>query len=164
MDCSVACKCGTRAKPCKNKKAAANYEGESRGKPTNSKVRRMNQQGFRLTHEPRETEEIQREKENKDVKDFVATLDEDMVRKLAIRSLRRGIGSMDIFIHCLLWMMILWKRMKTWVNLEHSLKRKLSNQILLICLKTNPLHKGQIGANVDIVNPCHKKSKIDVVN
>ncbi|CAB3985576.1 P2X purinoceptor 7-like [Paramuricea clavata] len=68
IDCSAACKCGTRAKPCKNKKAAANSEGESGGTPTNTRAGRMNQQGFRLTHEPRETEERQREKENKDVK------------------------------------------------------------------------------------------------
>ena len=40
-------------------------EGESRGTPTRA---RRNQQGFRLSHEPRETEERQREQENNDVK------------------------------------------------------------------------------------------------
>lgn len=40
-------------------------------------------------------------KENNDVKEFISTLDEPMVRKLCIRSLRRGVGSMD-YIHGLL--------------------------------------------------------------
>ena len=40
--------------------------GQSRGTPT--RAWRVNQQGFRLTHEPRETEERQREQENNDVK------------------------------------------------------------------------------------------------
>ena len=42
-----------------------------------------------------ETEDEVREKEQKMVKDFIGMLDEEMGRKLAIRSLRRGIGSMD---------------------------------------------------------------------
>lgn len=41
-------------------------EGQIRGTP--STARRVNQQGFHLTHEPRETEERQREQENNDVK------------------------------------------------------------------------------------------------
>ena len=36
-------------------------------------------------------------------KEFIGTLDEAMVRKLAIRGLRRGVGSMD-YIHTLLIM------------------------------------------------------------
>ena len=35
--------------------------------------------------------------------EFIATLDQDMIKKLAIRSLRRGVGSMD-YIHSLLIM------------------------------------------------------------
>ena len=41
-------------------------EGQSQG--TSARARHVNQQGFRLTHEPRETEERQREQENNDVK------------------------------------------------------------------------------------------------
>ncbi|XP_028412489.1 uncharacterized protein LOC114535324 [Dendronephthya gigantea] len=55
-------------------------------------------QGFRLSSansQLLQSEDALREKEHKDVKDFIGTLDEELVRKLAIRSLRRGIGSMD---------------------------------------------------------------------
>ncbi|KAL9974803.1 hypothetical protein ACROYT_G011889 [Oculina patagonica] len=53
--------------------------------------------------ESRPSEEEERIKKNNDVKEFIHTLDESMVRKLCIRSLRRGIGSMD-YIHGLLIM------------------------------------------------------------
>ncbi|XP_028394524.1 uncharacterized protein LOC114518723 [Dendronephthya gigantea] len=56
---------------------------------------KQTKQGLCLSHKPQLTEDMQREKEHKDVKDFIYTLDEKMIRKLAIRSLRRGIGSMD---------------------------------------------------------------------
>ncbi|CAH3030785.1 unnamed protein product [Porites evermanni] len=45
--------------------------------------------------ESRPSEEKERVRENNDVKEFIQTLDEPMVRKLCIRSLRRGVGSMD---------------------------------------------------------------------
>ncbi|XP_067025301.1 uncharacterized protein [Acropora muricata] len=45
--------------------------------------------------EGRPTEEEERVRENNDVKEFIQTLDEPMVRKLCIRRLRRGVGSMD---------------------------------------------------------------------
>ncbi|CAB4028046.1 Hypothetical predicted protein, partial [Paramuricea clavata] len=49
-------------------------------------------QGFRLTHATTESEDMQREKEHENVKKLISTLDANMVKKLAIRSLRRGIG------------------------------------------------------------------------
>ncbi|CAB3989773.1 P2X purinoceptor 7-like, partial [Paramuricea clavata] len=52
-------------------------------------------QGFRLTHATTESEDTQREKEHENVKKLISTLDANTVKKLAIRSLRRGIGSMD---------------------------------------------------------------------
>lgn len=49
----------------------------------------------------RPSEEEERIKENNDVKEFIQTLNEPMVRKLCIRSLCQGVGSMD-YIHGLL--------------------------------------------------------------
>ncbi|XP_028416756.1 uncharacterized protein LOC114540966 [Dendronephthya gigantea] len=105
--CSSECKCGTSAKPCKNREIVENpdRERDDRSRPA-ARTRAKSSggaQGFRLSHNPMESEESQREKEHKDVKDFIDTLDESLVRKLAIRGLRRGIGSMD-YIHSLLLM------------------------------------------------------------
>lgn len=98
MLCSNNCKCGTRDKPCRNRELQDNTS-----QPAQRRVRpRLD--GFRLSSGGAvQSEEQQRIKENNDVKDFIATLDEGMVRKLAVRSLRRGVGSMD-YIHTLLIM------------------------------------------------------------
>ncbi|XP_067020055.1 uncharacterized protein [Acropora muricata] len=45
--------------------------------------------------EGRPTKEEERVRENNDVKEFIQTLDEPMVRKLCIRRLQRVVGSMD---------------------------------------------------------------------
>ncbi|CAB3983502.1 Hypothetical predicted protein [Paramuricea clavata] len=103
VECSEDCKCGTRNKPCKNRAMPEILERErdierinATGKATRAKgAKQSRSKGFNLSHKPAESEEVQREKEHKDVKDFIGTLDNGLVRKLAIRSLRRGIGSMD---------------------------------------------------------------------
>ncbi|KAJ7391461.1 hypothetical protein OS493_018508 [Desmophyllum pertusum] len=51
----------------------------------------------------RVSEEQVRDLENQRVKDFILTLDEEMAKKLAIRALQRGVGSMD-FVDMLLIM------------------------------------------------------------
>ncbi|XP_068699380.1 uncharacterized protein [Montipora foliosa] len=79
--CTSQCSCGTRQKPCKNK-------------ATDQPERR----------EPdRASEAQERDLENQRVKEFILTLDEEMAKKLAIRALQRGVGSME-FIDMLLIM------------------------------------------------------------
>ncbi|XP_029182486.2 uncharacterized protein LOC114950455 isoform X2 [Acropora millepora] len=79
--CTSQCSCGTRQKPCKNK-------------VTDQPERR----------EPdRASEAQERDLENQRVKEFILTLDEEMAKKLAIRALQRGVGSME-FIDMLLIM------------------------------------------------------------
>ncbi|CAB3982794.1 Hypothetical predicted protein [Paramuricea clavata] len=70
---------------------AENLERDDRSKSR----RKTKATGFSLSNNAVESEKSQREKENEDVKDIISRLDESLVRKLAIRSLRRGIGSMD---------------------------------------------------------------------
>lgn len=87
--CGSDCSCRSTAKPCRNQPGG--------GVRTPSTQRRP--QPYQAENRPSEEEE--RIKENNDVKEFVQTLDQAMVLKLCIRSLRRGIGSMD-YIHGLL--------------------------------------------------------------
>ncbi|CAB4002905.1 Hypothetical predicted protein [Paramuricea clavata] len=90
LQCSVDCKCGTRNKPCKNK-------GDTEENRVRERSAIRSRDGFRGLSQSNvnETEDQQREKEHNDVKTLIYSLDDTTVRKLAIRSLRRGIGSMD---------------------------------------------------------------------
>ena len=74
------------------------------------------------------------------------TLDAHMTRKLAIRSLRRGVGSMD-YIHTLLIM-------------EDDLNNEPSPDVLRMSHLTQvPLETNMelIGACVGIADQCHKR-------
>ncbi|CAH3107899.1 unnamed protein product [Porites lobata] len=89
--CGSECSCGSTAKPCRNKVNTGRHPVSSNRRP----------QPYQIESRPSEEEE--RVRENNDIKEFIQTLDEPMVRKLCIRSLRRGVGSMD-FIQGLLIM------------------------------------------------------------
>ncbi|XP_078384476.1 uncharacterized protein LOC144666909 isoform X2 [Oculina patagonica] len=91
VHCGAECTCGTTTKPCRNK--ADGGSSTSAGRP--AQARPYNPANNRPS------EEEERVQENQNVKEFIQTLDEPMVRKLCIRSLRRGVGSMD-FIQGLL--------------------------------------------------------------
>lgn len=75
MHCTELCSCGTKRKSCQNKQ--------------------RNQVPSEVVSIVRPTEEDERVLENRRVKEFIATLDEQMVRKLCTRALSRGVGSMD---------------------------------------------------------------------
>ncbi|CAH3142665.1 unnamed protein product, partial [Porites lobata] len=70
--CGEACSC-SRRKPCKNRESA-----RPPGQPDNGL-----------------TEELERDMENRRVKEFIQTLDEELAKKVATRALQRGVGSMD---------------------------------------------------------------------
>ncbi|XP_068742930.1 uncharacterized protein [Montipora capricornis] len=74
--CGPHCKCGSEAKPCRNKQQNEGTRPQPRRQPSNYRVER-----------DRPSEEAERIKENRDVKDFINTLDDPMVRKLCVRSL-----------------------------------------------------------------------------
>lgn len=97
--------------------------------------------------EGRPTEEEERVRENNDVKEFIQTLDEPMVRKLCIRRLRRGVGSMD-FMQGLL-IMDESDVTTTPTDLVPLLiflaVRMLGHQILLHLLATMPYHGASVG-------------------
>lgn len=96
LHCGPLCTCGSAARPCRNKPGSSN----------NSTAARPARQRPTQPYNPgtdRPTEEQERIAENNKVKEIIDTLDEPMVQRLCIRSLRRGIGSMDC-IHSLLIM------------------------------------------------------------
>lgn len=74
VHCTELCSCVTKRKSCQNKQ--------------------RNQVPSEVISIVRPTEEDERVLENRRVKEFIATLDEQMVRKLCTRALSRGVGSM----------------------------------------------------------------------
>ena len=90
-----------------------------------------------------------------------------MVRKLAIRGLRRGIGSMD-YIHTLLIMEDdLDEDDMGQFGSEEPHELGSSDQIQqdnLLSQTTPCLPHCQIGVYVDIVGPCHRRLKTNVAN
>ncbi|CAB4036501.1 P2X purinoceptor 7-like, partial [Paramuricea clavata] len=72
VECSDKCRCGTRDKPCKNRAMTENMgrERDNRSeKATDTRAKQGKEKGFRLSSKPTESEETQREKEHKDVKE-----------------------------------------------------------------------------------------------
>ena len=98
--------------------------------------------------------------------DFIGTLDESLVRKLAIRSLRRGIGSMD-YIESLLIM-------EDDLDEDEDLGefgQSLSEQSVMpqadsrmLAEESNPEVQDSATSGVVDADQCHKKLKINVAN
>ncbi|EDO44733.1 predicted protein [Nematostella vectensis] len=86
--CNSSCKCGTRSKPCQNKES------------TTREVHSTYGPGPRTT---RKSEEEEMKEANRQVKEFIDTLDFETIKSLCVKSLQRGVGSMD-FIDSLLVM------------------------------------------------------------
>ncbi|CAH3167007.1 unnamed protein product, partial [Porites lobata] len=125
--CGSECSCGSTAKPCRNKVKLYSHKQQQNfplyefhyhfttaslqvslySFALNSLVETQDAIQFRATEGPclikLKAEEEERVRENNDVKEFIQTLDEPMMRTLCIRSMRRGVGSMD-FIQGLLIM------------------------------------------------------------
>ncbi|KAK3728217.1 hypothetical protein QZH41_012066, partial [Actinostola sp. cb2023] len=92
IECSSLCRCGTAAKPCKNKKSMQVSLVRSSFLSDKCTTTCTQQQPQGPDHP---TEDEERTVENRRVKQFLDTLDEEILRKLCNRSLQRGIGSME---------------------------------------------------------------------
>ncbi|XP_078357390.1 uncharacterized protein LOC144642293 [Oculina patagonica] len=89
--CTAICTCGTRIKPCKNKAESAHQQTAAPNVPQ------------AMNEEQLISKEEEARLENQRVVEFINTLDEELAKKLAIRALQKGVGSMD-FVDSLLIM------------------------------------------------------------